>query len=109
MGIWDIYGTPNSMETPTSTCEYLQMAPHESAKSQGEQAQLHWVFQATGLERCDKGCFAAMLSYKQRTESVHGGFHKWGTPKWMVHKGKSPSEMDDLGVPGYPYFRETPT
>ena len=31
--------------------------------------------------------------------SQNGGFHKWGYPKWMVYKGKSHLEMDDLGVP----------
>ena len=75
MGIWDIYGNPNSLETPTSTCEYLQMAPHESAKSQGEQAQLHWVFQATGLERCDKRMF-------RRNVVIEATYRKctWGFP-----------------------------
>ena len=35
------------------------------------------------------------------------GFHEWGYPNsWMVYKGKSPLEMDDIG---YPYDEtETP-
>jgi hypothetical protein len=33
---------------------------------------------------------------------INGGFHKCGSPKWRVyklHKGKSQSKIDDLGVP----------
>ena len=36
----------------------------------------------------------------------HGGFHKLGTPKWMVYKRKSHLEMDDDW--GYLYFRKPP-
>ena len=35
----------------------------------------------------------------------YGGFHKWGTPKWMVYRGKPQLKMDELGVP---LFEETP-
>ena len=34
----------------------------------------------------------------------HGGFQKWGYPKWMVYR-EHPIEMDDLGVP---LFEEPP-
>jgi len=30
-----------------------------------------------------------------------------GTPRWMVYR-ENPIKMDDLGVPGYPYFRKPP-
>ena len=38
---------------------------------------------------------------------TNGGFHSHGgTPKWMVYKGKSYLEMDDIGAPP---FMDTPT
>ena len=54
------------------------------------------------------------LEYNSKTFSVdggffsntYGGFHKWGYPNsWMVYKGKSHLEMDEMGVPP---FMETP-
>ena len=36
---------------------------------------------------------------------TYGGFHKWGTPKWMVYSGQNPIDMDNLGVP---HFRKPP-
>ena len=35
--------------------------------------------------------------------SASGGFHKGGTPKWMVYKfiRDNPIDMDDLGVPPF--------
>ena len=38
----------------------------------------------------------------QKGGASNGGFHKWRYPhSWMVYSGKSPSKMDDLGVPPF--------
>ena len=45
------------------------------------------------------------LTYIPTGLQTHGGFHKWGTPKWMVYSGQNPIDMDNLGVP---HFRKPP-
>ena len=49
------------------------------------------------------------VDYAEPYQEWHGldteGFHKWGTPKWMVYNRKSQLEVDDLGEP---LFQEPP-
>ena len=37
---------------------------------------------------------------EKKHENTNGGFHKWGSLKWLVSKG-NPIKMDDLGVPPF--------
>ena len=49
--------------------------------------------------------FSDIYTYIPTGLQTYGGFHKWGTPKWMVYSGQNPIDMDNLGVP---HFRKPP-
>ena len=47
-------------------------------------------------------CGFYQATSKHGDKTICWGFHKWGYPNsWMVYKGKSHLEMDEMGVPQF--------